>query len=453
MNWDMQTLATKLGDFVGNLGDLPAAVRERAVTCLIYNVGISYGMNDREIWAGAADIAVAVYGAPERDAGVILCDGRNVSLAGAAFANAVVFGATGRADTIGTIHASNAMLSAILALAAARGSGADDFFAALVAGYEVAARLDRAFGEEAAANGFRSTALFGGIAAAAACARLIRLDAEAATSAIALAAGSAGGILQPFADGSEEPRSQPGHAAMLGLHSAIAAERGARGGRRALDGPLGLVPATTGRPVRDGEGAEGLGSKWLTDEVTFKPFPVCYYAQTSVYAGVALHKQWRGEPVESLDIHLHPRAAGYAGLDFTGPFNTIVEVMMSSAFAVAHGLTTGRPVTMPDVLTFGRDPEMTEILRRTRVMADPDVTLLSTKVAMTLKDGRRIVHDQSMSEKDYIFARPKVLEMVEDTLTGLADPEDARRRFDQFVRAVDHAPASAILQLFRPVPV
>ncbi|MDX8356405.1 MmgE/PrpD family protein [Sphingopyxis terrae] len=450
MKADVETLASKLGGFVAGLHMVPDALVERAATCLMYNVGISYGMNARATWVGAADMAVEIYGAAGEGGALLLCDGRKTSLAGAAFANAVVFGAMGRADTIGTIHASNAMLSAVLALADVRSIGAEDFFPALIAGYEVAARLDLAFGEDATRKGFRSTALFGGLAAAAACARLLRLDAEQATSAIALAASAAGGTVQPFADGSEEPRYQPGHAASLGLHSAIAAEHGAQGGRRALDGALGLVPAATGRPVRDGEADFDLGAKWLIDEVTFKPFPVCYYAQTSVYAGVALHAKWQGEPVEALEIHLNPRAASYAGLDFTGPFNTFVEVMMSAGFAVVHGLITGRHVTMPDVATFGRDKDMSAILARTRVVPDPGVTLLSAKIVMTLQDGRQVVHDQSMTEADYIFGRPDVMTMVAGTLAGLEEPEIEQRRFDRFVGDVDRDPVSAIYQLFRP---
>lgn len=450
MKGDVETLASRFGSFVAGLHGLPDTLLERAATCLIYNVGISYGMNARSTWVGAANIAAEVYGVSEDGAALLLNDGRKSSLAGTTFANSVIFGAMGRADTIGTMHASNVMLSAVLALADARSASSEDIFAALIAGYEIGARLDRAFGEEATKRGFRSTALFGGVATAGACARLIRLNAEQATSAIALSAGAAGGTVQAFSDGSEEPRYQPGHAAVLGLHAAIAAEQDARGGRGALDGAFGLVPAATGCPVREGEADFGLGSEWLINEITFKPFPVCQFAQTPVYAGVALHDKWNGEPVESLEIYLNPRAAGYAGLDFTGPFSTFVEVMMSAGFAVVHGLITGRHVTMADVATFGRDENIATILRRTRIVADPEIALLSTKVEMKLQNGQSIVHDQSMSEGDYIFGRSEVLEMVTGTLAGLERPELEQDRFDRFVDVVDRDPVAGVYQLFQP---
>ena len=445
-----QTFTSQLGSFVAGLNGLPAVLVERAVTCLIYNVGISYGMNARATWAGAADMAAEIYGAPANGGILLLHDGRKSSLAGAAFANSVVFGAMGRADTIGTIHASNVMLSAVLALADARSAPPEDFFAALIAGYEVAARLDRAFGEEATKNGFRSTAIFGGVATAAACARLIRLDAEQTTSAIALAASSAGGTVQAFADGSEEPRYQPGHAALVGLHSAVAAEQGARGGRGALDGTFGLIAAATGRAFRSGEADFGLGTTWLINEVTFKPFPVCQFAQTAVYAGVALHQKWGGDPIESLEIQLNPRAAAYAGLDFTGPFSTLVEVMMSAGFAVAHGLATGRHVTMRDVTTFGRDEKVAAILESTRVVANPDVSLLSTNLELNLQDGQSIVHKQSLTEANYIFDRQQVSEMVSGTLLGLDEPEIEQVRFNSFAQQVEADPVGAIYRLFQP---
>lgn len=441
-------LTVKLGEFVAGLDQLPPEVRERAGTCLLYNVGVSYGMGDRKTWSATAELAMNIYGELPSGGASLLASGKQSSLAGAAFANAVVFGAIGRADTIGTIHVSNVILSAVLAIAERRSLGADEIFPALVAGYEVGARLDRAYAAEAAKHGFRSTALFGSIAAAAACARLVGLDAEQASSAIAQAASMTGGLLQPFSDGSEEPRYQPGYAAALGLSCALAAERGVKGSYRALDGALGLVRASTGRESIDGELDHDLGSAWLINEVTFKPFPVCYYAQSAVYAGVAAHQRLSGAVVKSLTVKLSPQAAGYAGLDFVGPFNSVVAAMMSAPFAVAHGLVTGNKMSLPAVQALGKDPDIAAVLATTKVVGDPQLPALSVVLEITTSEGKILIHEQKMTEQDYCFDRDAVREMLRETVSGLGDPRDSQKRIDQFDNGVDEVTPNDFLKLF-----
>lgn len=430
------TVASDFGRFLcTGLDAVPQDVLERASTCLVYNAGLGFSVNHAPGTIAANDLTLEVYGEFDRGGATLLNSGRRSSPAGAAFANAVIFGAGGRGDTLGTLHAGQCVIPPVLALIEARGLSADRLLASIVAGYEVGGRLDRAYGESAARVGFRSTALFGGVAAAAASAYLLELQAHEATAAIGIAACMTGGLLQPFEDGSDEPRLQPGRAAELGVLAALAAKSGTLGAARGLDGAHGLIRAAA-RSEPDRAALTGdLGHEWLIRKVTYKPFPVCAFAQTPVYAGLAARAKVGGAAIERLTIRLNPREATYAGLDFTGPFSTPVEAMMSAPFAVAHGLVRGTPLDMPAILALGRDKAVRSLLSRARLVADPLVPALSAIVEIELVGGERVVHEQMMSDEDYIFDFAAVCAMVQTAI-----PERLRSsagpRFERFAAAV-----------------
>src|SRR6476620_12562998 len=95
-------------------------------------------------------------------------------------------------------HPSAAMTPAVLAEGWALGSSGEEALAAYVAGYEVWALLQELEPGALHERGFHPTAIWGTLAAAAACARLNRLTVEQARNAIAIAASLAAGVVANF---------------------------------------------------------------------------------------------------------------------------------------------------------------------------------------------------------------------------------------------------------------
>ena len=75
-----------------------------------------------------------------------------------------------------TGHPSVVLVPALLALAEARGASGAEFMTAFIAGYETLCRIGAAVSPGHYARGFHSTGTIGTFGAAAACARLLRLD-------------------------------------------------------------------------------------------------------------------------------------------------------------------------------------------------------------------------------------------------------------------------------------
>src|SRR5579862_5974144 len=116
-------------------------------------------------------------------------------------------------------HPSTVLVPAILAEAEALNSTGADMIVAYVAGYETWAELFRRDSGLLHKKGWHPTGLYGAVGAAAACAKLRKLDAEKCAIAIALGASQAGGIMSNFGT-----MTKPFHAGRS-AHSGIMAAR------------------------------------------------------------------------------------------------------------------------------------------------------------------------------------------------------------------------------------
>jgi 2-methylcitrate dehydratase PrpD len=92
-------------------------------------------------------------------------------------------------------HPSVAILGALFALAESslRSTG-PEFLCAFVAGYETACRVAAGVGVQSYVRGFHNTGTIGTMGAAAACSRLLAIDASHTATALALAATQAAGL-------------------------------------------------------------------------------------------------------------------------------------------------------------------------------------------------------------------------------------------------------------------
>src|SRR5580692_2952987 len=179
-------------------------------------------------------------------------------------------------------HPSTVLVPAILAEGEALGSSGRDMIAAYVAGYEVWAELSRRDPGDQRPKGWHPTGIFGAIAAAGACARLRRLDADRATMALGLSASQAGGLTANF--GSMTKPFHAGKAAHAGLVSARMAEAGFTAAADALEHPQGFLSAVSPEGQADRDSPAALGAPWriVQNRLSIKKYPACYALHRSI---------------------------------------------------------------------------------------------------------------------------------------------------------------------------
>ena len=147
---------------------------------------------------------------------------------------------------ISNAHVSAALVPALIALGQERDADGRSCVDAFIVGVEVMARLGEALNMTHYFKGWHTTSTLGAPAAAAACARLLRLDAAKTTAALSLATSLASGAKRQF--GTMAKPLHAGLAAKNGVVAAALAEAGVTAAADAYEGARGFVDLFAGVP-------------------------------------------------------------------------------------------------------------------------------------------------------------------------------------------------------------
>lgn len=443
----MPTLSARIAAFTSRIAtaDLPEDVQELAQVCLLNAYGIALCGLDTPYAPVARQAAIAMDGEITHGA-TMLGDGRKTSVGGACLANSALFHGRAQEDTCGAGHFGTVLIPLLTALIEARRLPTANLIPALVAGYEAGGLVEQAFARRSTPIGFRSTTVYGTIAAAAATARLMELDPARTAAALENAVSFTGGVLQSFADGTDEWRYQPGIVARNGWTAAELGRAGSVSAPHAFEGKSGLGRAFGQSETDVSALAAKLGRDWAIRRVTFKPHPVCAFNQTPVTAALELRAMAPVDRIEAVRVRMNPFETGYAGMDATGPFKSISGTLMSIPFCIATTLVHGAP-SMTRMTTYD-DHAVNALERRISLITDPDVPTLSTVIEADLASGETITHRQSMVETDYQFDRLTLATMLKRIGTQQGLPDEAIDRVERFAFGLPDLPITEIIETF-----
>ena len=325
---------SRFGDLVAGLDDahLSQPVLEAAVRQLVDAVGVTFAAVAEPAGAIIRDVIEEAGGRP---IATVVGTPVRTSPSDAAWANGALAHLLDFDDT-GFSHPTACIYPAALAMGEYVGASGRQVIAAMVLGYEVFERLaltGRAHEPALRRRGVHPTSVWGAPAAAAAAARLLRLDATQVVVALGIAASNAAGLTQQF--GTWSKGLNAGNAARSGVLAALLARKGYRGDPLGLSGPYGLISSVLGvGPVDWDRVLDGLGERWsiLDPGVSIKPYPACTSTLRAIDSIIQITGMsgYRPELVESIAVDVHPdllhtlryRApeAGFSGkfsLDFT----------------------------------------------------------------------------------------------------------------------------------------
>jgi 2-methylcitrate dehydratase PrpD len=263
------------------------------------------------------------------------------------------------------IHPAGPVASAALAVAEHNGASGRQLIDAIVVGADVACRIGNAIYPEHYDRGWHITGSTGMLGAAAACARLLQLDANKTTMALGIAASQPTGVREQF--GSMTKALHPGAAARAGLTSALMAKHGYTASARALEAPRGLMQTYSTRHAWN-EISDELGKRFEISYNTYKPFACGVVIHPSIDGCVQLaaaHKLSAGD-IERVDLLVHPLV-----LELTG--KKTPRTGLEGKFSVYHACAAG--------ILFGRAGE-SEFADD--VVARPDVVALRARISATV---------------------------------------------------------------------
>jgi 2-methylcitrate dehydratase PrpD len=329
--------ARDLANFVAAVraADLPAQALDHAAMLIASTLASAAMGSDLESSKIVKDMALSLGGSAR--ASVWFADGIKLPVVYAAQVNAVMSDAAASDDSdLRTIvHCGTPLVATALAAAEHHGGGGEEVLAAIVVGYEAAGRIIDAM-PHFRERGFHGSnaAIFSATVAAA---RLLHLDAEQTTHAIALTATSSSGLAKA-ADTSVAREWHAGMATMAAIQAVRAAQRGYKAEERILEMKLGFFETLGG--VDGGEAAaraaRDLGRSWdiVTDmAVKLVPGGHPYHALAEAAANAARDGNIAASEIAAIIVSRPGMTA------LTGPRHpkNLVDMAHSPAYFIAAG--------------------------------------------------------------------------------------------------------------------
>ncbi len=381
-------------------------------------LGVAAGATPMQAGVIARDTAALLYGTDREGlAAKMMFDGRQVSIAGAAFAGATQIDNLDAHDGYNPTkgHIGVVVIPALIALAqTVPDMSGPEALATVAIGYEIAGRA--ALSLHATVSDYHTSGAWNALGVVAMAARLRKMDAEQLRHAMGIAEyhGPRSQMMREIAnptmlhDGS-------GWGAMAGISAAILAENGFTG-----------APAITIEGPEVAEHWQDLGRFWQMEHQYVKPYPICRWAHAPIDAVRALMRDHRlvETDISSIQINTFKESACL----FSDMPRTTSQAQYSLPFAVAVQTIYGR-IGLEHIEGAGlKDARVADLIKRISVSearrySEQFPEFRRADVVMSLQDGRVLESgtvdarggDEDPLSEDEIIA--KFHEFAQTTLT------------------------------------
>lgn len=403
-------LTAEVASFASGLSfdDLPDDVVEVAAQCVLDWFGVTV--------AGASEPTAALL-VDELAPGssTLVARPERLALLDAALVNGTASHALDYDDVNDAMlgHPSVPILGALLALAEAEHADGPSLVTAFVAGYEAECRIGRAIGVAHYQRGFHATGTVGTFGAAAACARLLGLDAAATETALGIAAAQAAGLKSMFGT-----MCKPLHAGKAGMNGLLAARLAARGYTAAaavLETEQGFAETHT-----DGfDPARARTDGWYLRANLFKYHAACFQTQSAIEGLRRLRDEhgFGADDVAEVLVEADPVQARMCAIPAPATGLEAKFSLAHTAAMVLAGVDTSAIASFTDDVV--ADPAVLAVRARVRVTVDR-AGGSATPVCVRLRDGRVLeaAHDLFVPETD--LARQR--QLLREKFTALVTP-------------------------------
>jgi len=320
----------------------------------------------------------------------------NASHAG--WANAIMAHALDYDDDIGVGygHPSTVIVPAVLALGEELGSSGRDVIEAYVLGVEAWFKVARTM-PRLHTLGWHPTGVFGALGAAAAAAKLLKLDVAQTLMALGLAGSQSAGMTQNL--GTMTKPFHAGNAARSGIIAAMLAKEGYTATRSILEGELGFAAALCGAGKVDvSKMVDKLGAPFavVSPGINVKNYPCFYSAHKSIDAMLHLIAKHGITPEDVAAVDCRVPARITKVLFYTEP-GTELEAKFSMQFFMAAALADRKLGLAQFTEARVSDPVIRGLMKKVTMCVhegidNHDAPEPPDVVTVTLNDGRRLSH-------------------------------------------------------------
>ena len=254
------------------------------------------------------------------------------------------------------LHPGTVVFSTVLAMVGDRNLDLDisgqEFFEAVIVGYEIAIALGMLVNPDHRNQGFHSTGTIGSFAAGAVASKLLGLDLEKTEHCLGLCATQSSGLLEADHAGTMGKSLHAGNAVYNGILSAFLAKNGFTGGESLIDGNEGFIKALSSSLYDrhcDEVGKLNCSqlsqfidmnlNKFHINEVYLKKYPFCRHIHSAIDSTLVLKEDLNDldldlDFISSIDIETYRIASEH---DNFNPRN-LQDLKQSLPYAIAISL-------------------------------------------------------------------------------------------------------------------
>ncbi|HEX3864749.1 MAG TPA: MmgE/PrpD family protein [Stellaceae bacterium] len=363
---------------------LPDPVRALARQCILDYYGVSLAAADDPLVRILLDEAEEAGGAPQAS---IIGGTARLPVLAAALVNGAMSHALDYDDVNLAMpgHPTVAILPGLLALAELRNASGRDVIAAFVAGYETECRIGMTMRPGHYGRGFHATGTIGAFGAAAACAHLLGLDAEATGRALGIVGTQAAGLKSQF--GTMCKPFHAGKAAQNGLLAARLAARGFSSRPDLIECDQGFAKthsADFNPELALGEPPNGFH---LYANL-FKYHAACYMTHAPIECGRQAREQHNvaADEIAAMALSVHRGSARICNIQAPGDG---LEAKFSLRQTVAMALSGVDTASLGAYsVATATDPALVRLREQVTLDFRDDCAEAAAELALTLRDGR-----------------------------------------------------------------
>ena len=290
-------------------------------------------------------------------------------------------------------HPTTPVLAAVLGAGEKEKISGEDFVLAYILGVEIECRIADAINPRHYQSGFHSTATMGGLGAAMAVGKLLRLKEEQLIRALGIAASMASGLRENF--GTMTKPLHAGRAAENGVGAALLAGDGFTAANNILEARRGFFNAMAGG-YDESKISGRLGAPYFMKEpgISIKPYPsgsLSHPAQDLILYLVRQHDLTAAD-IERIDVGTNSNVPN--ALIYPMP-KTALEGKFSIPFCMAIAVLERKAGIAQFQDRKVRDKKVVELMKRVTLSVDDELEKLGydqvrSRIRIALKDGRTI---------------------------------------------------------------
>ena len=417
--------------------DLPREVVARIKLSILDSIGCCLFGATLPWTRKVADLALAENARP---AASLMGMDRKTSLALAALVN----GTAGHAFELDDIHKESIVhmgsLATPVALAFAEeqgGAAGRDLITAMVAGYEVGARVGNAATMSLFFRGFHPQGTSGVFAAAATAARMLALDAAEFQHALGIAGSQAGGLMAAQ-EGAMVKRFHSGRAAQSGVYSALLAKSGFTGIPDVLEAPYGGYLTCYSDQPNAARLTAGLGSTWETLNVGYKPHASVTSIHTALDGLGAIMREHglKADDVARVEAGLSPMTHVHCAWEYRA--QGVTAAQMNLYYGLAVIALDGMAFTEQYRESRLRDPVLLDFINRITAYVDREIEAMgapfrhAARIKVTTRVGRN--YEKLLLDRRGSPENPLKPEEIEYKFRHVVSPCLSRDNIEKVIR-------------------